>query len=73
MDLIKHIAQIDKDGNLHLDIKTNLPEGEVEISIKSKDKPKAKNKYNELSKFFGTIKFDVDGLEYQKRIRDEWR
>lgn len=73
MELIKHIAQIDKEGNLHINIKTNLPEGEVEISIKPKHTSRVKNKYMELSKFFGTIKFDVDGLEYQKKIRNEWR
>lgn len=73
MELIKHLAQIDKEGNLHLDIKTNLPEGEVEIRIKPRFKPKIRNKYLQLSQFFGSIKFDEDGLVYQKRIRDEWR
>ncbi len=26
-----------------------------------------------LSKYFGKIKFGVDGLDYQLKIRDEWR
>jgi hypothetical protein len=26
-----------------------------------------------LNKYFGKIKFGVDGLDYQLKIRDEWR
>jgi hypothetical protein len=26
-----------------------------------------------LSKYFGKIKFGVDGLDYQLKIRNEWR
>lgn len=26
-----------------------------------------------LKKYFGKIKFGVDGLDYQLKIRDEWR
>ncbi len=27
----------------------------------------------DLDKYFGKVKFDVGGLEYQKQIRGEWR
>ncbi|WP_426668982.1 hypothetical protein ACPPVU_22505 [Mucilaginibacter sp. McL0603] len=27
----------------------------------------------DLNKYFGKIKFGVDGLDYQLKIRDEWR
>ena len=27
----------------------------------------------DLNKYFGKIKFKVDGLDYQLKIRDEWR
>lgn len=27
----------------------------------------------DLSKYFGKVNFGVDGLEYQLKIRDEWR
>ena len=27
----------------------------------------------DLSKYFGKIDFGVDGLEYQLKVRDEWR
>jgi hypothetical protein len=34
--------------------------------------PKKKAPIN-LDKYFGKIKFGVDGLNYQLKIRDEWR
>jgi len=27
----------------------------------------------DLKKYFGKVKFKMDGLEYQKQIRNEWR
>ncbi|WP_441000680.1 hypothetical protein [Fodinibius sp. SL11] len=33
-----------------------------------------KNKKNvNLGKYFGKVHFDEEGLEYQKRVRDEWK
>jgi len=34
--------------------------------------PKAKSSID-LSKYFGKVKFGVDGLEYQRKSRNEWR
>ena len=34
--------------------------------------PKKKGPLN-LAKYFGKINFGVDGLEYQLKVRDEWR
>ena len=34
--------------------------------------PRKKSPVN-LDKYFGKIKFGVDGLDYQLKIRDEWR
>jgi hypothetical protein len=34
--------------------------------------PKKKAPIN-LDKYFGKIQFGVDGLDYQLKIRDEWR
>jgi hypothetical protein len=34
--------------------------------------PKKKSSID-LSKYFGKVKFGVDGLEYQLKTRDEWR
>jgi hypothetical protein len=36
-------------------------------------KLKNKNKKKDWSKFCGKVKFDMDGLAYQKKIRDEWK
>ena len=36
-------------------------------------KEKRKKKPIDLDRFFGKVNFGVDGLEYQKRIRNEWR
>jgi hypothetical protein len=27
---------------------------------------------SDLSEFYGTVHFDQDGVEYQRRLRDEW-
>ena len=32
-----------------------------------------KRKPNDLEKYFDKLDFDVDGLEYQLKIRNEWR
>jgi len=31
-----------------------------------------KKKEIALERYFGKVSFDINGLEYQKRIRDEW-
>jgi hypothetical protein len=25
-----------------------------------------------LEKFYGSLKWDIDGVEYQRKVRDEW-
>ena len=32
-----------------------------------------KRKTIDVDRFFGKVKFGVDGLTYQKKIRDEWQ
>lgn len=27
----------------------------------------------DLKKYLGTVQFKVDGIEYQRKVRDEWR
>lgn len=34
---------------------------------------KSNRKRIDLSKYAGKVKFDIDPLEYQKQVRDEWR
>ncbi len=26
-----------------------------------------------LKKYVGTVRFNIDGIEYQRKVRDEWR
>jgi hypothetical protein len=35
-------------------------------------KSKSKRKRINLSKYFGRVDFGIDGLTYQKKIRNEW-
>jgi hypothetical protein len=35
-------------------------------------KTKSSQKKVDLSKYFGKVNFGVDGLTYQKKIRNEW-
>jgi hypothetical protein len=35
-------------------------------------KASAKSKEIKWDKYFGKIKFPVDALDYQKKVRDEW-
>lgn len=34
---------------------------------------KSKRKKIDLNKYFGKVDFGVDGLTYQKKIRNEWK
>jgi len=52
--------QVDKD------IKRDLLDKKLEELSKQK-------KTIDLSKYFGKVDFGVDGLEYQLKVRDEWR
>ena len=36
-------------------------------------KLRQKQKSIDLDKYFGKVNFGVSGLEYQKKMRDEWR
>jgi hypothetical protein len=40
---------------------------------KELEKLPAKKEPIDLNKYFGKVKFGVDGLEYQLKIRDEWK
>ena len=39
----------------------------IEKAIDRKDK-----KTVDLDRYFGKVKFESEGLEYQKKVRDEW-
>ena len=37
------------------------------------DEAVSKTPKNDIKKYAGTLKTDIDPLEYQKKMRDEWR
>jgi hypothetical protein len=52
-----------------IEIKAPVTKEKVQAAINqlSKDTPK-----KTLKKHFGKLKRNIDGLEYQKQVRDEW-
>lgn len=44
----------------------------IRDKIKKADSNKKKIPIN-LEQYFGKVKFETDGLEYQKKIRNEWK
>lgn len=54
-------------------IKKDAPASAIDDALKAiADQPKSARKGFDSKKYAGKIKFPVDGLTYQKRIRDEW-
>jgi hypothetical protein len=53
-------------------IEVNKTTSRVELDEKLAKLPKNKAPLN-LDKYFGKINFGIDGLEYQLKVRDEWR
>lgn len=51
-------------------IKKTTKKEEIDKLLK---KLKTKRKKVNLDKYFGKINFGMDGLTYQKKIRNEWR
>lgn len=54
--------------NLTADEKKEL----VLYLISDSDSPKYIVKETDLSKYYGTIHFPVDGVEFQNQVRSEW-
>jgi len=49
-------------------------DSEKTIRDKIRQATKRKRKKNiDIDQYFGKVSFGVDGLEYQKQIRDEWK
>ena len=51
-------------------IKKGASKSEINKSIR---KATGKRSSKELLKLAGTLKADIDPLDYQKRLRDEWK
>ena len=68
MEALKLTARVDEKGHLRLDIPTQLPEGEVELVIVVKE---VFNKPYDFDDLVGTIAWQSDAVETQRRLRDE--
>ena len=72
MELFRQKATVDKDGRIDLKINTEFPEGEIDVVV-ILDSLISTPKTN-ISSFFGAItSFNVDPIENQKKIRNEWK
>jgi hypothetical protein len=54
-------------------LKKNANKKDIEAAEKKLSVKKRKSKKGNLSEFFGSLKRGYDGLEYQKKVRSEWR
>ena len=69
MEALKVTAHIDKKGRLQLDVPTALPEGKVELILVLQEAPGKAYRFGDL---VGTLTWQGDALEIQRRLRDEW-
>lgn len=53
-------------------IKKDAPLAAIKDGMKAIKEDKAVRKGFDAKKYAGKIKFPVDGLTYQKQVRDEW-
>jgi hypothetical protein len=53
-------------------IKKDAPLSAVSDALKAIEEDRATRKGFDAKKYAGKIKFPVDGLTYQKQVRDEW-
>ena len=53
-------------------IKRGATKAEIESAFEQLANRPGKNKGFDAHKFCGTVKFNEDALEIQKRLRDEW-
>ena len=52
-----------------IEIKKDATDSEIKAAL---DKAKGLRKKKKLVKYFGKLKLEVDGLEFQKQVRNEW-
>jgi len=53
-------------------IKKGSSKEQIQTLFKNMEEKKASKKGFDAYKFCGTVKFDEDALEIQKKMRDEW-
>ncbi|MBC7782994.1 MAG: hypothetical protein H7144_04070 [Burkholderiales bacterium] len=70
---VQIVGAIDQQGNLHLDVPTALPAGNVNVTvvIASLVSPRKKNPKRAL-RLAGTLSWKGDPMEIQREMRSEW-
>ena len=53
-------------------IKKDAPPSAIKDAMKAIAEERATRKGFDAKKYAGKIKFPIDGLTYQKQVRDEW-
>lgn len=77
MEALKVHAKTDSNGKLTISLDTYRPNSELDLIIVMEDKSSGKksvsqNEKYDLSDFVGKINWDIDPVEYQRSLRDEW-
>jgi ribosomal protein S5 len=58
--------------NMSVIIHKEDSEKAVQKAVQKAIDQKKKN-HIELDRYFGKVSYDIDGLQYQKKIRNEWK
>ena len=74
MEVLKLTTEIDRTGQLKIDLPTNLEAGKVDLVVivnPVKDEGKRQNSYD-FSDLEGTLSWQGDAVATQRQLRDEW-
>ena len=74
MEVLKVTTEIDRTGQLKLDLPTNLEAGKVDLVVivnPVTDESKRQNSYD-FSDLEGTLSWQGDAVATQRQLRDEW-
>ena len=74
MEVLKLTTEIDRMGQLKLDLPTNLEAGKVDLVVivnPVTDESKKQNPYD-FSDLEGTLSWQDDTVATQRQLRDEW-
>jgi len=77
MKTLKIHTKTDNKGKATIYVDTSIPDSELDLIVQFEELPKSlqvsekKPKYD-LYEFVGKIKWDINPLEYQKKLRGEW-
>jgi len=75
MQTLKVEAHVGEDGRLHVDVLTNLPEGNVEavLILPQPDEIQKKIARYDFNDLAGSLQWQGNAVEEQRKLRDEWK